>query len=162
MVTQRPAHRHHGATTDREWRKANPCHRSSARGKRSTHRPLQACSRVSVALFTSHTSNPHWPASSVCCGLALITWSHSYVSPRFRARRTVELLDIGCRDKLPWHDTHTPCDVRTEAKVEVTEDIREWDYGDYEGLTSVQIKEQREEAGEIAWDIWRDGCPSGE
>ena len=53
MVTQRPAHRHHGATTNREWRKANPCHRSSARRKRSTHCPLQACPRVSAALFAS-------------------------------------------------------------------------------------------------------------
>ena len=84
------------------------------------------------------------------------------MSPRSRARRTLELLDIGCRDKLPWQDTHTPCDIRTEAKVQVTQDIREWDYGDYEGLTSGQIKGQREKAGEKVWDIWRDGCPGGE
>lgn len=84
------------------------------------------------------------------------------MSPRSRARRTLELLDIGCRDKLPWQDTQTLCDIRTEAKVQVTEDIREWDYGDYEGLTSVQIKEQREKSGEKVWDIWRDGCPGGE
>lgn len=88
--------------------------------------------------------------------------AHVYVSPRARARRTLELLDIGCRDKLPWHDTHVPCDIRTEAKVQVTEDIREWDYGDYEGLTSAQIKVQREKDGEKVWDIWRDGCPGGE
>ncbi len=46
--------------------------------------------------------------------------------------------------------------------MQVTQDIREWDYGDYEGLTSGQIKEQREKAGEKVWDIWRDGCPGGE
>lgn len=46
--------------------------------------------------------------------------------------------------------------------MQVTEDIREWDYGDYEGLTSAQIKGQREKAGEKVWDIWRDGCPGGE
>ena len=46
--------------------------------------------------------------------------------------------------------------------MQITEDIREWDYGDYEGLTSLQIKEQREKAGEKVWDIWRDGCPGGE
>jgi probable phosphoglycerate mutase len=44
----------------------------------------------------------------------------------------------------------------------VTDEIREWDYGDYEGLTSAQIREQRKENGEGAWDIWRDGCPGGE
>jgi broad specificity phosphatase PhoE len=46
--------------------------------------------------------------------------------------------------------------------VQITEDIREWDYGDYEGITSAQIKEQREKAGLEPWDIWRDGCPGGE
>jgi broad specificity phosphatase PhoE len=52
--------------------------------------------------------------------------------------------------------------VRCEAKIEVREDIREWDYGDYEGLTSKTIREQREKSGEGSWDIWRDGCPGGE
>ena len=52
--------------------------------------------------------------------------------------------------------------MRTEAKIQVTNEIREWDYGDYEGVTSVQIAEQRKEHGLGAWDIWRDGCPNGE
>lgn len=43
---------------------------------------------------------------------------------------------------MPWHaDTEHKSDegVRSEAKVQVTEDIREWDYGAYEGLTSHQV-----------------------
>jgi len=46
--------------------------------------------------------------------------------------------------------------------VQITEDIREWDYGDYEGLTSPQIRELREKEGKGGWDIWADGCPGGE
>ena len=46
--------------------------------------------------------------------------------------------------------------------MEITNDIREWDYGDYEGITSAQIKELREKAGLPPWDIWKDGCPGGE
>lgn len=46
--------------------------------------------------------------------------------------------------------------------MQVTENIREWDYGEYEGLTSAQIREQRAKDGEKVWDIWRDGCPGGE
>lgn len=90
--------------------------------------------------------------------------SHSYVSPRRRAQRTVELLELGCRDKLPWEDRRQHGDdaIRTNAKVQISEDIREWDYGDYEGLTSKQIMEQRQKSGEGSWDIWRDGCPGGE
>ncbi|KAL2042746.1 hypothetical protein N7G274_004505 [Stereocaulon virgatum] len=89
--------------------------------------------------------------------------AHIYVSPRHRAQKTLELLDLGCRDKLPWQESrsHT-ADVRTNAKVQICEDIREWDYGDYEGITSAEIEERRKANGEAKWDIWRDGCPGGE
>jgi len=36
-------------------------------------------------------------------------------------------------------------------------DLLEWDYGDYEGLTSAQIQEDRPD-----WCLWTDGCPGGE
>jgi len=91
--------------------------------------------------------------------------AHVYVSPRRRAQRTLELLGIGCRDKLPWQDHRQYDDaaVRCEAKIEVNEDVREWDYGDYEGLTSATIREKRKEQGlRPDWDIWADGCPGGE
>lgn len=89
----------------------------------------------------------------------------SYVSPRHRAQRTLELLELGCRERLPWNEARNKESeepIRTEAKVQVTEAIREWDYGDYEGLTSAQIRSLREERGEGGWNIWEDGCPGGE
>lgn len=46
--------------------------------------------------------------------------------------------------------------------MEITDAVREWDYGDYEGLTSKAIREQRNANGQGDWDIWRDGCPGGE
>ncbi|PGG97640.1 hypothetical protein AJ80_09667 [Polytolypa hystricis UAMH7299] len=94
--------------------------------------------------------------------------SRIYVSPRRRARRTLELLHIGCRERLPWLEERLEDAIRTDAHVHVTEAIREWDYGDYEGLTSKQIRELRAENGEEeeeedgGWDIWRHGCPGGE
>ncbi|TKA51463.1 hypothetical protein B0A49_10743 [Cryomyces minteri] len=90
--------------------------------------------------------------------------AHIYVSPRRRAQRTLELLNLGCKDPMPWQKEgeHEIANARTNAKVQITEDIREWDYGDYEGLTSKTIQAQREERGEGSWDIWRDGCPGGE
>ncbi|HMC06580.1 MAG TPA: histidine phosphatase family protein [Solirubrobacterales bacterium] len=39
----------------------------------------------------------------------------------------------------------------------VRDDLREWDYGAYEGLTTDEIHEQRPH-----WSLWRDGCPNGE
>jgi broad specificity phosphatase PhoE len=39
----------------------------------------------------------------------------------------------------------------------IDEDLVEWAYGDYEGLTSEEILERDPD-----WDMWRDGCPGGE
>lgn len=39
----------------------------------------------------------------------------------------------------------------------ITEDVREWDYGKYEGLKPAEIQ-----AINPGWFIWRDGCPDGE
>jgi broad specificity phosphatase PhoE len=40
---------------------------------------------------------------------------------------------------------------------EVRDELLEWNYGEYEGLTTPQIREQRPD-----WLLWRDGCPGGE
>jgi len=58
-------------------------------------------------------------------------------SPLKRARRTAELAGF-------------PDAQLDTALVEV-------DYGDYEGLTSAEIKEKRPK-----WSLWRDGSPGGE
>jgi broad specificity phosphatase PhoE len=90
--------------------------------------------------------------------------AHIYVSPRTRAQRTCELLDLGCAGSLPWKEGSNDKlhKAKTEAQVQVTEAVCEWDYGDYEGLTSKHISEERERQGLHKWDIWRDGCPGGE
>ncbi|KAG8896730.1 hypothetical protein FRB99_008685 [Tulasnella sp. 403] len=70
------------------------------------------------------------------------TLCHVFVSPRQRAHRTFELLF----SSLPEPPKHV-----------VTEEVREWDYGDYEGLTNKEILEK-----DPYWSIWKDGCPRGE
>lgn len=58
-------------------------------------------------------------------------------SPRRRAQHTAELAGFG--------------------DFEVEPDLAEWYYGDFEGLTSVQIRERFP-----GWRIWFNGCPGGE
>jgi broad specificity phosphatase PhoE len=41
--------------------------------------------------------------------------------------------------------------------AELTDDLLEWDYGEYEGITTAEIRRQRPD-----WNLWRDGCPGGE
>ncbi|EMR72276.1 putative phosphoglycerate mutase family protein [Eutypa lata UCREL1] len=92
--------------------------------------------------------------------------AHIYVSPRKRAQRTFELLNLGIHDPLPWKEWGIKPETsgfNCGARVEVTEDIREWDYGHYEGITSPEIRDLREKEGlSRNWDIWKDGCPGGE
>jgi broad specificity phosphatase PhoE len=61
-----------------------------------------------------------------------------FTSPLQRAARTCQLSGFG-------------------AHAETDSDLVEWNYGQYEGLTSAQILRQRPD-----WDLFRDGCPGGE
>lgn len=61
-----------------------------------------------------------------------------FTSPLSRARETCSLAGLG-----------------HEARV--SEDLREWDYGDYEGRRTVEIRRQVPD-----WTVWRDGAPNGE
>jgi len=44
-----------------------------------------------------------------------------------------------------------------DSRVELCDDLREWDYGAYEGLTTPEIWKTDPD-----WSLWRDGCPGGE
>ncbi|OAP55439.1 hypothetical protein AYL99_10412 [Fonsecaea erecta] len=97
---------------------------------------------------------------------------HIYVSPRHRAQRTLELLNLNCHQPYPWQSQsqsqtttssdHEPPNHTTSAEVTIDARIAEWDYGEYEGITSAEIRELRARQGLGPWDIWRDGCPGGE
>ena len=41
--------------------------------------------------------------------------------------------------------------------AELTDDLREWDYGEYEGRRTMDIREERP-----GWGLWKDGVPGGE
>lgn len=45
----------------------------------------------------------------------------------------------------------------SDTPVVETDDLLEWDYGEYEGITTAEIHRERPD-----WYLWRDGCPGGE
>jgi broad specificity phosphatase PhoE len=59
-------------------------------------------------------------------------------SPMQRAMDTCRLAELG-------------------ERAQVRDDLHEWDYGDYEGVTTAQIHEH-----DRSWSLWRDGAPDGE
>lgn len=80
--------------------------------------------------------------------------THVITSPRLRATQTRDLLLKTIDESNKRHIT-----------VETDESLREWEYGDYEGLLTSQIIELRKKRGlepGADWNIWRDGCENGE
>ena len=67
-----------------------------------------------------------------------MTFAHVFTSPLQRASRTCELAGFG-------------------AAPQVDADLVEWNYGDYEGKTTAEIRKERP-----GWHLFRDGCPGGE
>jgi probable phosphoglycerate mutase len=93
-----------------------------------------------------HTSSTDLPllddgrADAEALGRRLAARSFALVmsSPLIRAHDTAQLAGLG--------------DV-----VEITGDLVELDYGEYEGRTTPEIREERP-----GWDLWKDGAPGGE
>lgn len=82
---------------------------------------------------------PHGEAEARALAPRLAAWTFAevLVSPLSRATRTAELAGLD--------------------DLEVDPDLLEWDYGDYEGRTTVAIREDRP-----GWDLFADGVPHGE
>ncbi len=91
---------------------------------------------------TSVTDLPLTPegeriASSLTSRLAAESFDLVLTSPRQRARRTAEL--AGFSDAV------------------VDEDLAEWNYGDYEGITTAEIRKTVP-----GWTVWASPTPNGE
>jgi broad specificity phosphatase PhoE len=71
-------------------------------------------------------------------GLSAWTFQMVLTSPLQRAAETCRLAGLG--------------DV-----AQVSDDLREWDYGGYEGRTTSKIRSNRP-----SWNLWVDGVPDGE
>lgn len=82
----------------------------------------------------------HGKHSAIKLGLCLrsIHFSRVFTSPLQRARKTCELAGL-------------------EPAVEIEPELTEWNYGDYEGQHSADIRKLRP-----GWNVFIDGSPNGE
>ena len=67
-----------------------------------------------------------------------VTFETILSSPMHRARDTADLAGL-------------------KGQYTLTDDLREWDYGEYEGITTPQIREKVP-----GWTVWSHPCPGGE
>jgi broad specificity phosphatase PhoE len=86
----------------------------------------------------SLTADGEEQARKLAPWLAATHFAYVLTSPQQRARRTCELAGLG-------------------ADAEIDLDLTEWDYGEYEGLRSPDIRRVRQN-----WNVFADGCPGGE
>jgi probable phosphoglycerate mutase len=57
----------------------------------------------------------------------------------------------------PYRRARETAELAGFSALDIWDDLHEWDYGEYEGLTTPQIREQNP-----GWNLWTDGCPDGE
>lgn len=84
------------------------------------------------------TANGRRVAEAVGLRLAGHRFAMVLTSPLERARETCRLAGFG-------------------ALAQVDPDLREWDYGEYEGRTTQEIRRENPQ-----WNLWVDGVPRGE
>jgi probable phosphoglycerate mutase len=77
-------------------------------------------------------------ARRLCAGLLGVVFARVLSSPLSRAWETCQLAGLGPR-------------------AQPVDDLVEWDYGEYEGRRTADIRRERP-----GWSLWRDGVPGGE
>ncbi|MHB1808509.1 MAG: histidine phosphatase family protein [Solirubrobacteraceae bacterium] len=93
-----------------------------------------------------HTGRTDLPLTEHGCELA------RELAPRLAGRDFAAVL---CSPLRRARETCELAGLADGARAEPA--LMEWDYGDYEGLTSAEIEQRRP-----GWSLWADGCPGGE
>lgn len=94
----------------------------------------QHTGRTDIAL----TEQGEHAAQELRARLKGLSFAKVFTSPLQRARQTSDLAGFG-------------------ASAEADPDLMEWDYGDYEGRRTVDIRSERP-----GWGLFENGCPGGE
>jgi len=94
----------------------------------------QHTGRADISLTTHGETEARWLGERI----SDISFQHVLVSPLQRAKQTCRFAGLA-------------------EQAEEEPDLIEWDNGDYEGSTHIEIERMRP-----GWNLFRDGCPNGE
>lgn len=83
-----------------------------------------------------------------------------FASPQTRVTQTIDAMKAELRSRC---DETQGLQKFLELPIEQVDDLREWDYGSYEGLTKADIGDQRQQRGLLdQWSVWTHGCQEAE
>lgn len=112
---------------------------------------------ASRLVLVRHASTP-WSRSGRHTGRTDVPLDEAGRESARALRPRLEALEAVSVYSSPLKRALETCEIAGFADLaEVVDDLVEWDYGDYEGLTTPEIWATRPH-----WEVFADGCPNGE
>ena len=112
----------------------------------------------STRLFLIRHAETEWSLSGRHTGISDVALTANGQAQARRLRPLLETISFARVLTSPRQRARQTCDLAILDRHQVVEPLlAEWDYGDYEGLTTAEILE-----AVPSWNIFRDGCLGGE
>jgi broad specificity phosphatase PhoE len=110
------------------------------------------------AVYLARHGETAWSLSGQHTGLTDLPLTERGEQNARRLGQRLQALNFNHVRTSPLQRATRTCQLAGFAGVAVVDpDLVEWDYGEYEGLRTVEIRKQRPD-----WQLFRDGCPGGE
>jgi broad specificity phosphatase PhoE len=119
---------------------------------------MQAAAPASLRLYLIRHGETEWSLSGRHTGRTDIALTANGVDEARKLGKHLQGIPFAHVLTSPLKRALQTCRLAGLANVpEIEPDLAEWDYGDYEGRRSADIRKERPD-----WNVFRDGCPGGE
>jgi broad specificity phosphatase PhoE len=119
---------------------------------------MQAAAPASLRLYLIRHGETEWSLSGRHTGRTDIALTANGVDEARELGKQLQGIPFAHVFTSPLKRALQTCDLAGLSNVRKIEpDLAEWDYGDYEGRRSADIRKERPD-----WNVFRDGCPGGE
>lgn len=119
---------------------------------------MQAIAPTSLRLYLIRHGETEWSLSGRHTGRTDIALTANGADEARELGKRLQGIPFAYVLTSPLTRALQTCDLASLSNVRKIEpDLAEWDYGDYEGRRSADIRKERPD-----WNVYRDGCPNGE